>query len=124
MSDQAELRELTNKYFDALYFGKADLFAEVFHPEAMLYCFTEAEPVIMGVGKYLEIVRGRVSPASRNDPRRDEVVAIEIASPTTAHLRVKEIFLPKDFVDELTCVKTAGGWKIVSKVWHFTLDAQ
>ncbi|ESX52512.1 nuclear transport factor 2 family protein [Mesorhizobium sp. C416B] len=124
MSGQAALRELANKYFDALYFGKADLFAEVFHPAAMLYCFTEAEPVIMGVDKYIEIVRGRVSPASRNDPRRDEVVSIEIASPTTAHLRVKEIFIPKNFVDELTCAKTAGGWKIVSKVWHFALDAQ
>ncbi|MBY5460894.1 nuclear transport factor 2 family protein [Rhizobium leguminosarum] len=124
MSDQAELQELAETYFDALYFGKADLFAGVFHPAAMLYCFTEAEPVIMGLEKYLEIVRGRVSPASRKDPRKDQVVSIEIASPTTAHLRVKEIFIPKNFVDELTCVKTADGWKIVSKVWHFTLDAQ
>lgn len=124
MSDQSELEKLAHAYFDALYFGKADLFAEIFHPEAMLYCFTEAEPVIMGIDRYLEIVRGRVSPAARNDPRKDEIVAIQIASPTTAHLRVKEIFIPKNFVDELTCAKTAGGWKIVSKVWHFTLDAQ
>lgn len=124
MSDRTELRALANKYFDALYHGKADLFAELFHPSAMLYCFTDAEPVIMGVEKYLEIVRGRASPASRNDPRRDEIVLIEVPTPTTAHVRVKEIFIPKNFVDELTFAKTADGWKIVSKVWHYTLGAQ
>lgn len=29
--------------------------------------------------------------------------------------------LPKRFTDELTLVRTDGGWKIVSKVWHYVL---
>jgi hypothetical protein len=121
MSNESELRDVANKYFDALYAGDTTLFGEIFHPAAMLYCFTEESPVIMSVERYLETVRGRASPASREDPREDQIVSIEIPTPTTAHLRVREIFLPKQFTDELTLVKTAAGWKIVSKVWHFTL---
>jgi len=121
MSDDSAIREIARKYFDALYHGDADLFAELFHPAASLYCFADASPVIMGVDDYLKIVRGRASPASRGDPRTDEVVSVEVPTETTAHLRVREVFLPKQFTDELTLAKTSEGWKIVAKVWHYTL---
>ena len=121
MSDENAIRDIANKYFDALYNGDADLFATIFHPAATLYSFADAAPVIMNVEDYLTIVRGRASPASRNDPRQDEIILLEVPTPTTAHLRVREIFLPKLFTDELTLVKTPDGWKIVAKVWHYTL---
>ncbi|NEI74025.1 nuclear transport factor 2 family protein [Rhizobium lusitanum] len=124
MSDEDAIRQIAETYFDAIYKCDANLFAAILHPAAMLYCFADAEPVIMNVETYLEIVRGRVSPETRNDPRKDEIVLIEIPTPTTAHMRVREIFLPKQFTDELTLVKTKDGWKIVSKVWHFTLTEQ
>lgn len=109
-------------YFDALYEGDVEKFASIFHPDAMLFCATAGE-VVMGVEAYLALVAGRASPASRGDPRRDEIVAITVASPTTAHARVRELFLPKHFTDELTLMLTGGDWKIVSKVWHFDLVA-
>lgn len=121
MSDENAIRDIASKYFDALYTGNADLFEAIFHPDAKLFCFADSAPVIMGVEDYLAIVRGRASPASRNDPRKDEIVLVEVPTPTTAHLRVREIFLPKQFTDELTLVKTPDGWRIVSKVWHYTL---
>jgi hypothetical protein len=121
MSDENAIRDIATKYFDALYNGDADLFAVIFHPAAMLYCYADAASVVMNVEDYLTIVRGRASPASRNDPRRDEIVLVEVPTPTTAHLRVREIFLPKQFTDELTLAKTPDGWRIVSKVWHYTL---
>lgn len=124
MSDEDAIRQIAETYFDAIYKCDANLFAAIFHPAAMLYCCADAEPLIMNVETYLEIVRGRVSPETRNDPRKDEIVLIEIPTPTTAHMRVREIFLPKQFTDELTLVKTKDGWKIVSKVWHFTLTEQ
>ncbi|EJB07013.1 hypothetical protein Rleg9DRAFT_5982 [Rhizobium leguminosarum bv. trifolii WSM597] len=121
MSDETSIREIARKYFDALYNGEADLFAEIFHPAAMLYCFADPTPIVMGVADYLAVVRGRASPASRQDRREDEILSVEVPTPTTAHLRLREIFLPKRFTDELTLAKTAEGWKIVSKVWHYTL---
>lgn len=121
MSDEAEIRQIAGKYFDALYHGNADLFAEIFHPAAMLYCFADATPVVMKIEDYLAVVRGRAAPASKSDPRKDEVVRIEIPTPMTAHLRVRELFLPKHFTDDLALVKTPDGWKIVSKIWNYTL---
>lgn len=121
MSEENAIRDIAKKYFDALYNGDADIFSEIFHPSAMLYCFADAAPVVMNVEDYLAIVRGRASPASRHDPRRDEILQVDVPTPTTAHLRVREIFLPKQFTDELTLAKTPDGWKIVAKVWHYIL---
>src|SRR5690606_15858323 len=98
-------------------------FQEMFHPLARLFCFTDGTtPVILSVDEYLEIVRARISPASKSDPRRDEVISLEVPTPTTAHLRVREILFQKRFTDELTLAQPADGWRIVSKVWHFPLE--
>lgn len=104
-------------YFDALYRGDAGLFGRLFHPDGQLYCGTDGTRLT--VAQYLEIVAGRQSPELRGDPRRDEILSIQIASPTTAHARVREIFLPRLFTDELTFVRVDGQWKIMSKIWHF-----
>lgn len=119
----AAIAVLAQQYFDALYEGDADLFATLFHPAARLFCAANGDLVQMDVPQYLAVVRGRASPASRGDRRQDEIVCIDVASPTTAHLRTRELFLPKRFVDELTLVSVGGRWLIVSKVWHFEMDA-
>lgn len=121
MRDLDAVIAIAGKYFDALYDGDAELFAEIFHPQARLFSCTNDDPVKMDVRAYLDLVRGRTSPADRGDPRCDEILSIELASPTTAHLRVRELFLPKRFTDELTLMKQAGRWSIVSKVWDFEL---
>ena len=110
------------KYFDALYNGDADSFAEVFHPAARLFCGTGGTLLTMDVPQYLDLVRGRTSPASRGDRRADEIISLEVPTPTTAHVRVKELLLPKYFTDELTLVLVDQRWRVVSKVWHFELE--
>lgn len=111
-----------HKYFDALYNGDADSFAEVFHPAARLFCGTGGTLLTMDVPQYLDLVRGRTSPASRGDRRADEIISLEVPTPTTAHVRVKELLLPKYFTDELTLVLVDQRWRVVSKVWHFELE--
>ena len=86
-----------------------------------LYCIGSGEYVTMGLEAYLEMVRNRVTPASRNDRRQDSVLSISIPTETTAHLRVSEIFLPKLFINELTLLKQHGEWRIVAKVWDFEI---
>lgn len=124
MTDRAEsdfgaIEALAYRYFDALYDGDAEAFAAVFHPEARLFCAGGSEVVILDVPAYLGIVAGRESPRERGDPRTDEILSIDRPTGTTAHLRVRELFLPKRFTDELTLMKESGEWRIVSKVWDF-----
>jgi len=122
MSDSGEYQtilDVAQKYFDAIYKGDVELFASIFHQDARLYCVGGGEYVTMELEEYLEMVRNRITPESRKDPRQDAVLSIAIPTPTTAHLRVSEIFLPKLFTDELTLLKQEGQWRIVAKVWDF-----
>lgn len=106
-------------YLDALYLGDVEKFRAVFHPRAQLYSATEGSLVNLNVDAYLDLVANRPSPQEKGDTRQDEVLSVTIASPTTAHARVKDVYLPKRFVDDLTFVLIDGKWQIVSKVWHF-----
>ncbi len=119
-----QLLEAVQGYLDALYNGDADLFAKVMHPKVRLYCPTPEPPLEMDLRQYQDLVRGRPSPAMRKDPRLDKVLSVTVASPTTAHVRVQDAYLPRFFTDDLTFVRKGDGpWQIISKVWHIeTLD--
>lgn len=119
--DIDQITDVAKKYFDALYFGDTELFAEVFHPEAVLFSNVGDEYISMTVPEYLDLVAGRENPGDRNDERSEEILGISVASPTTAHLRVREVFKPKLFTDELVLMKHGQKWKIVAKIWHFDL---
>lgn len=119
MDDLKAVLATVQGYFDALYDGSVEGFRSVFHPEAQLFTAEAGNTAALGMDAYMKRVAGRASPASRNDPRFDEVVSATIASPTTAHVRVRDALLPNRFVDELLLVKFADGWKIVCKSWSF-----
>lgn len=119
--DLDQLVEAVHSYFDALYFGDTNLFERVMHPHVRLFSATDSPMLELDLPAYLEIIRNRPSPASKHDPRLDRVLSVEIASPTTAHVRVEDAVLPKRFTDELTFVRIDGEWKIVSKVWHYVV---
>jgi len=114
-----EIEALAQSYFDALYDGDTALFAAIFHPAARLFSVGGGVETMLDVPQYLAIVAGRENPRDRGDPRRDEIVSIDLPTPTTALLRTRELFLPKRFTDDLALVRGAGGWRIVSKIWDF-----
>src|SRR5213592_5157973 len=64
-------------------------------PYTTLFRATDTPTVELDLPTYMEIVRNRPSPSSRNDPRLDRVLSIEVATPTTAHVRVQDAVLPK-----------------------------
>jgi len=65
-------------------------------------------------------VETRESPASRAEPRRDRIDAIEFAGDNTAFARVRCSIGTRDFIDFLTLVRTDGTWRIIAKVFHVT----
>lgn len=116
-----DLRAAVQTYLDGLYQGDTVLFRKVFHPEARLFSATGGQLTALSLEQYLAIVNGRPSPASRGDARSDEIVSLVQASPTTAHARLKNAYLPKHFTDDLTFIHIDGAWRIIAKVWHFDL---
>ena len=119
-NDIEQIQSLAQDYFDALYNGDVGLFLRIFHPDARLYC-ANGTYVTMDVSTYMDLVRNRVAPAARGEGRKDEILSISICTPTTAHLRVRDVFLPKHFTDDLLLLKKGNAWKIISKIWDFEL---
>ncbi len=123
MSDVRRIEALARQYFDALYFGDTALFAGIFHPDAVLFSNAGGEYVTMRLPGYLDLVASRENPGDRGDPRSEEILSIDVPTPSTAHLRVREVFRPKLFTDELTLAKFGADWRIVAKAWHYEMIA-
>jgi hypothetical protein len=90
MQDEQDIRAVITGYFDALYHGDLAGFRKVLHPQVRLFSATDGNLINLDLETYMSMVAARPSSASRNDPRGDEIVSVSVASPTTAHARVKD----------------------------------
>jgi hypothetical protein len=116
--DEAQVAALIQEYFDALYEGDVARFREVFHPLCRLFAVVDGKVVTFDHEPYMARVAGRPSSASRGDRRDDQVLELTVASPTTAHARVRDLYLPSQFIDELLFLKEGDRWWILAKSWH------
>ena len=119
----AEVEAALQDYFDGLYHSDTSRLGRVFHPQAHYYSATDGQLLHLDMAHYFQVVDQRPSPASRGDARTDRILAIEFAGPVTAFARVECSIAPKHFTDFLTLVKLDGRWRIVAKVFHYTLAA-
>ena len=119
----AEVAQVLKTYFDGLYHSDTSRLAEVFHPQAHYVCAVDGGPLHLSMEEYFPIVDRRPSPASRNEVRRDRIVAIEFAGPVTAFARVECAVGPKFFTDFLTLIHVDDAWRIISKVFHYDLES-
>jgi len=117
-----ELLDVMQVYFDGLYHSDTQRLRQVFHPQALYACATDAPLLVRDMPSYFAVVDQRPSPASRGEPRRDEVLGIEFAGPVTALVRARCAILPKHFIDLLTFVKTEGRWQVIAKVFHYEVS--
>jgi hypothetical protein len=109
-------------YFDGLYESDTRRLARAFHPQAIYACATEGTLVRLTMPEYFPVVDQRPSPASRHEPRRDEIVSVTLAGPVTAFVQARCAIGPKLFTDFLTLVHVDGRWQILSKVFHFDIQ--
>lgn len=121
MNSSAEITTALAIYFDGIHFSDVSCLQRVFHPKAIYACATDGTLLYKTMDEYFPIVAARPSPASRNEPRTDEIISIEFAGPVTALARVTCSIAPKHFTDLLSFVKLDGQWRIISKVFHYDL---
>lgn len=123
MDPRAEIEEALATYFNGIHNSDVSCLERVFHPQAIYACATDGTLLYKTMPDYFEVVRHRPSPASKNEPRTDEIVSIEFAGPVTALARVRCSIAPKHFTDLLSFIKLDGQWRIISKVFHYELAA-
>lgn len=112
-----------NDYFDGLYHSDTAILSRVFHPAALYACATGGTLLKMGMDEYFPFVDKRPAPATLGQTRQDKIVSIEFAGTGLAIARVECAIAPKRFVDLLTFVYLDDRWQIMSKVFHFEIDA-
>jgi hypothetical protein len=118
MARSGQLHDAVDVYFRALYFGDATLLDAVFHPASSLFDVDEGRVFVEPFPHWREVVANRTSPASVNQLRQEEIVAIDWLSETAAVVQVRLRVLDSIFVDLLSFVDGPDGWQIVAKVWH------
>ena len=120
MSEFADVTGVLETYFDGLYHADIERLETAFHPKAICATADEVPLLYRTMDEYFPVVAQRVSPASRNDARRDVIESIEFAGENTAFARVRCSIGTKDFVDFLTLVRTNGAWRIIAKIFQIT----
>jgi hypothetical protein len=115
--DIAAVRAATQIYLDALHEGDADRIASVFLPTSALTQSFEGELKVTPRDEWLAAVRTRPSPKASGLSRHDEILTIDVISPTLAHVKVKCAIPPRFFTDVLSFVKLDGAWKVAQKVF-------
>ncbi|AYD64510.1 nuclear transport factor 2 family protein [Achromobacter sp. B7] len=102
-------------YVDGLRLGSAEGVAQAFHPDAVMYGFTNGALLGGPIGNLFDFVKknGRAPDIAT----RLDVLAI---TPTTAVVRVdmEKDAIGADYNDFLTLIKIDGGWKVIAKVYH------
>jgi hypothetical protein len=121
--DFAGVAAVLGLYFDGLYHSDTRRLAQVFHPKAQYVCVTEGTLLYRDMEEYFPVVDARISPASKGEPRRDEIVSVDFAGPVTARAVVRCVIGNRHFTDFLTLVHLDGRWQVMSKVFHYTEEA-
>jgi putative lumazine-binding protein len=112
------IEDVVRCYLDGLYESDAGKIASVFHPTSALTSVTDdGELVITPRDQWLDKVRARPSPQRQGLPRHDQVLTIDVVSPTMAYVKLKCAIPPRFFTDQLSLLKTDGRWQIVQKVF-------
>lgn len=115
--DRAAIEATLWTYFDGLHEGDVDKIAQAFHPVSHLYSEENGGVADLPRDRWLDLVRNRPSAKSQGLSRHDRVVSIDQAGPALAFAKVECALPPRFFVDYLTLIKTADGWRIVAKAF-------
>lgn len=116
--DVKSIEGVIQSYLDGLYESDADKIASAFHPTSALTSVTDTgELEITPRDVWLDKVRTRQSPKQRGLPRQDQVLSIDLVSPTMAYVKLKCAIPPRFFTDQLSLLKTDGRWQIAQKVF-------
>ncbi|MDE1993029.1 MAG: nuclear transport factor 2 family protein [Rhizobiaceae bacterium] len=113
-----ELADAAQYYLDMLYACDADMVDGIFEKDARLCTLDGNDLVYRSVEQYKDVLRGRVSPSSTNAPREDELISIDLSTPTQALLKLKMRINQLVFIDYLTLIRLEKGWRIVAKTYQ------
>ncbi|HZH43125.1 MAG TPA: nuclear transport factor 2 family protein [Lysobacter sp.] len=113
-----EIRAFLGDYFEVLQTQDMELFDRVFHKDCVLYSQQDGNLVVRPYAAYREIVQGRQSPASKGALRQEEVLLVDLLSPTMVVVKVRLRLFDNIMEDHLNLMKHEGRWMVYAKHFH------
>ena len=98
--------------------GDLSKFEQVFSSTSQLHGFREGKMTCWPAAQYKEILAGRKSPKSLGSRREEQLLLLDVASPTQALAKVRVRINDMVFADYLSYHKMEGKWLITSKAYH------
>lgn len=112
-----EIKTFLNDYFEVLQTQDMAMFDRVFHKDCVLYSQQDDTLVVRPFAQYRSMVQGRQSPATKGAPRAEQVLMVDLLSPTMALAKVRLRLFDNIMEDHLNLMKHEGRWMIYAK--HF-----
>jgi hypothetical protein len=113
-----KLTEAVQLYLDLMYDCDVSKFDRVFASTSQLHGFRDGRMTCWPAAQYKEILAGRKSPKSTGAPREEQLLLLDITSPTQALAKVRVRIGDMVFVDYLSYHQIDGNWLITSKAYH------
>ena len=118
MSDEQQIKETIQTYFECMYESSEDKTHAAFHPDAKITGYLEDGLHQMSVNEFADLVASQQPSAKeKGEPARLDILSIDIAG-DTAVTRVRDDYLGLTFLDTLALLKTDGKWRIYNKLFH------
>ena len=116
-SDQQEIEALMARYFDGLYQSDSEVLRTVFHPELAYVNATVGNHEFLDLEAYMKRIDARTPPASRKDPRAEVIEKITVKGDEIGIVEARMTMLGRDYQDLLTIIRSADGWRVLTKVF-------
>ena len=118
MSDEKQIKDTIQTYFDCMYESSAEKTHAAFHPNAKITGYLEDGLHQMSVDEFVDLVISQQPSAKdKGEPARLEILSLDIAG-DTAVARVRDDYLGLTFLDTLSLLKTEGRWYVYNKLFH------
>lgn len=103
-------------YHEGIHLGDIDRLERVFHPEARLFGQVAGASYLKTRAEYLDVVRGRVPPAAAGYPSGGELLSLDVRGAVALAVVLTPVN-DVEYVDFLSLVRTADGWRVASKLF-------
>jgi hypothetical protein len=118
VSDEQQIKETVQTYFDCMYESSAEKTHAAFHPNATITGYLEDGLHEMSVVEFAGFVSSQQPSAKeKGEAARLDIISIDIAG-DTAVTRVRDDYLGMTFLDTLSLLRVEGQWSIYNKLFH------
>jgi putative lumazine-binding protein len=118
MAIYSPLLEAVDRYFETMFDCDPGRFDQVFAPTAQLHGLRDGSLRVLPAAEYRKLLAASPSPRSKGAPRQQEVLLIDLTSPSQALVKVRVRIDATLYVDYLSYHCIGGEWRITAKSFH------